>query len=46
MIDRNNILHLYEMDFIKDESPLFRKDELEINTVLKFENCIFLSVIN
>lgn len=46
MIDRNNIIYLYEIDFIKDESPLFRKEELEINTVVKLENCIFLSVIN
>ncbi|CAD8079325.1 unnamed protein product [Paramecium primaurelia] len=43
LIDRNNIIYLYEIDFKKDESPLFRKEELEINQFLKLENSIFLS---
>ncbi|CAD8186343.1 unnamed protein product [Paramecium octaurelia] len=45
MIDRNNIIYEYELDFMKGESPLFRKYELEIKTAFRLENYIFLSCV-
>ncbi|CAK82868.1 unnamed protein product (macronuclear) [Paramecium tetraurelia] len=45
LIDRNNIIYQYEIDYMKGEIPSFRNYKHEINTALSLESYIFLSCI-